>query len=201
MNETERLSTAQLVARLRERRALTQEGLARELGVAFSTVNAWEAGRSQPQARHRRRLQELAAEAFAGAPALRVLLVDDDATDLRVATRAVTAAAAELELPVEITTETDPLRALLQLGAARPALTIVDVFMPGLDGFELADRMAELDGFARHRLVLVTAGRDAAIDRAAARRGLLVLDKPLVPDVLGPLLADTLSALSEPLGA
>lgn len=201
MSEPEQLSTADLVARLRERRGLTQEGLARELGVAFSTVNAWEAGRSQPQARHRRRLRELATEAFAGAPSLGVLLVDDDRTDLRVATKAVTAAAAQLDLPVEITAETDPLRALLQLGSRRPALTLVDVFMPGLDGFDLADRMAELDGFARHRLVLATAGRDAEVDAAAAHRGLTVLDKPLRVDLVAPLLAEAFAGLSGPAGS
>lgn len=39
---------ARLVKAIRRARNLTQEGLARELGVTFSTVNAWENGRHRP---------------------------------------------------------------------------------------------------------------------------------------------------------
>jgi DNA (cytosine-5)-methyltransferase 1 len=37
-----------LVRRIRAERGLTQEGLARELGVSFATVNGWENGRHRP---------------------------------------------------------------------------------------------------------------------------------------------------------
>jgi putative transcriptional regulator len=41
-------SVAQLVRKIRELRNLTQEALARELGVTFSTVNGWENGKHTP---------------------------------------------------------------------------------------------------------------------------------------------------------
>lgn len=37
-----------LVKQIRATRGLTQEGLARELGVSFATVNGWENGRHGP---------------------------------------------------------------------------------------------------------------------------------------------------------
>lgn len=52
-----------LVARLRSAQTLTQEGLARELGVTFSTVNGWERGRHLPSPLARRVLLKLAEDA------------------------------------------------------------------------------------------------------------------------------------------
>lgn len=48
-----------LVRRVRSARGLTQEGLARELGVSFATVNGWENGRHRPIPVLARRLEEL----------------------------------------------------------------------------------------------------------------------------------------------
>lgn len=52
-----------LVRRLRTARSLTQEQLAREMGVTFSTVNAWENGRHRPIPALVKRLLDIAAEA------------------------------------------------------------------------------------------------------------------------------------------
>jgi putative transcriptional regulator len=51
-----------LVKRLRTVRSLTQEQLAREMGVTFSTVNAWEKGRHRPIPALVRRLLDMAVE-------------------------------------------------------------------------------------------------------------------------------------------
>jgi transcriptional regulator with XRE-family HTH domain len=48
------------VKRLRRRLRLTQEQFAREVGVAFSTVNQWENGRRQPQPFLLKRLRDMA---------------------------------------------------------------------------------------------------------------------------------------------
>jgi transcriptional regulator with XRE-family HTH domain len=51
--DSEPLDAVPLAARLRLLRArlgLSQEQLARQLGVSFATVNRWESGRSQPSA-------------------------------------------------------------------------------------------------------------------------------------------------------
>ncbi len=55
--------TAELVRRIRGQRSLTQEALARELGVSFATVNGWENGRHRPIPLLARRLAELAGPA------------------------------------------------------------------------------------------------------------------------------------------
>lgn len=51
-----------LVRALRQRRGLTQEQLAQELGVSFSTVNVWENGKRAPLPFLRKRLIEMAKE-------------------------------------------------------------------------------------------------------------------------------------------
>ncbi len=43
-----RLAAAALVKELRHRLQLSQEGLARRMGVSYPTVNRWENGHSQP---------------------------------------------------------------------------------------------------------------------------------------------------------
>jgi transcriptional regulator with XRE-family HTH domain len=49
-----------LVRALRQRLGLTQEQLAQELGVSFSTVNVWENGKRAPLPFLRKRLLEMA---------------------------------------------------------------------------------------------------------------------------------------------
>jgi DNA (cytosine-5)-methyltransferase 1 len=58
-------SVAALVRSIRVLRGLTQEGLARELGVSFATVNGWENGRHKPIPLLEKRLQELAGDTVA----------------------------------------------------------------------------------------------------------------------------------------
>lgn len=177
---------SELVAEIRTRDDLTQEGLARILGVSFSTVNAWESGRSEPQARHRRRLEQLAvSHDAAGGGDVTILCVDDSPFDLENLTSLVRDAAEVLGVDVSIVPESDPMRALIALGHLRPRIAFIDVVMPGFDGFELADRVAQIPELSNSTLVLVSAQRDPEIDEAATRRGLQLLDKPLTIGVVG----------------
>ncbi len=52
-----------LLKALRQMRELTQEQLAREIGVSFSTVNVWENGRRHPQPFLANKIEELARAA------------------------------------------------------------------------------------------------------------------------------------------
>lgn len=176
--------TPELVAGLRERDGLTQEGLARLLGVSFSTVNAWEAGRSRPQPRHRRRLEQLAAPVEgsdrpgAGRRAS-VLCVDDSAVDLELLTSMVRDAGAVLGVDLDVVGESDAMSALIVLGRMQPTVAFVDIVMPGLDGFELADRIAAMDAVEVGSLVLITATVNDQVSLTAQERGLALLAKPL----------------------
>ena len=55
-------STAALVRGIREKTGWTQEKLAQEVGVSFSTVNSWERGKRNPQPYLLKKLMELAEE-------------------------------------------------------------------------------------------------------------------------------------------
>jgi predicted ATPase/DNA-binding CsgD family transcriptional regulator/DNA-binding XRE family transcriptional regulator len=62
----EAVSFAARLRMLRARLGLSQEQLARRLGVSFATVNRWETGRSQPSARARAAIAELESPAQPG---------------------------------------------------------------------------------------------------------------------------------------
>ncbi len=51
-----------LISNLRSERGLTQEQLAKHLGVSFATVNRWETGKAQPRPAVMRRIEALAAK-------------------------------------------------------------------------------------------------------------------------------------------
>ncbi|MFQ5555594.1 MAG: multiprotein-bridging factor 1 family protein, partial [Acidimicrobiia bacterium] len=72
-----RIAVPELVATIRERAGLTQEALARELGVSFPTVNAWERGRSHPRQAHVDQLCAF-ADRLGISRGLTVLVIDDD---------------------------------------------------------------------------------------------------------------------------
>ncbi len=54
---------AALVRELREHLGLTQEQLAQQLGVSFSTINVWENGKRAPLPFLRRRILEMVKDA------------------------------------------------------------------------------------------------------------------------------------------
>jgi CheY-like chemotaxis protein/DNA-binding transcriptional regulator YiaG len=183
--------TRELVAELRDRERLTQEGLARILGVSFSTVNAWEAGRSEPQPRHRRRLEQLSVPVVAPQPdrdGVCVLCVDDSPVDLELLTSLVRDAGSVLGVELEVVGEVDAMGALIALGRLLPTVAFVDVIMPGLDGFELADRIAAMPDVQIGALALVTASHNDEVARNAEQRGLTVLEKPLSLGAVGAVL-------------
>lgn len=57
------------IKKLREDMGLTQERLARELDISFSTVNRWENGKSRPKGVFLRALEQFRAQAYRKEPA------------------------------------------------------------------------------------------------------------------------------------
>jgi DNA-binding transcriptional regulator YiaG len=61
MNTTER-SFSELVVLIRRQLALSQEDLARQLGVSYTTVNRWERGHNRPSRLARARMKAFCEE-------------------------------------------------------------------------------------------------------------------------------------------
>lgn len=56
-----------------------------------------------------------------------------------------------------VETAFDGIQALEKLLLFRPSIIVLDVMMPGLDGFEVAKRIRMMDGFDDVRIVFLTA--------------------------------------------
>lgn len=168
-----RLVTTDLVARIRAAAGITQEELARQLGVSFPTVNAWERGRAEPRPYHRATLDAL-ARAHGIIQGLTVLIIDDDDDVARVMGSMLEASLDD----VVVSIANSGTEGLLMCGAMKPDVVLLDVRMPGLDGLDVADALKSVDGLERTRLVFVTGEPDQELLDAAARDGRPVLQKP-----------------------
>jgi signal transduction histidine kinase len=107
----------------------------------------------------------------------RVLIADDDPLMLELGRRFLERAGYR-----EIGTESDPRRVVAQCRSFRPDVVLLDLQMPGLDGFEVmaAIEAAELD--PKPAIIIVTAEHDAAIRTEAYERGARdYVEKPFKP--------------------
>jgi CheY-like chemotaxis protein len=179
-----------LVSAIRKRAGLTQEALARNLGVSFATLNAWERGRSEPRASHRRSLEEMAIDIGVDG-GLRVLIVDDDP-----ASRAVLAGIL-YGLPRDLTvwSESNGTDGLLRCGAIRPDVMFLDIRMPGIDGFAVAERVNQIGGLEDVRIIFNTSlTDDTVLDRARRSGAVAVITKPNTPRLVEEALQRALAA-------
>lgn len=153
---------------------ISQEELARRMGVSFASVNAWERGRTEPRAVHRMKLDELASD-LGVRQGLSVVVIDDEPD--------VCELAEVMLLTVEplavITTATSGTDGLLACGATLPDLVMLDLRMPGLDGLEVADAMSRVEGLARTVLVFVTGTTEGPDRDQAEKVAAAVVTKPL----------------------
>ncbi|HUP05753.1 MAG TPA: PAS domain S-box protein [Caldimonas sp.] len=96
-------------------------------------------------------------------PASKILIVDDNAD-------AAQGLATLLRLDgYEVLVAHDGAEALAVAERERPALVLLDLGLPGMDGFEVARRLRGIDGLARARLIAITGyGQDADKRRTAA---------------------------------
>ena len=107
----------------------------------------------------------------------RVLLVDDDPVILRVL---------EVNFRLdgfEVSTATHGNEALARALELRPDAVVLDVMMPGLDGYEVATRIREDAALSSTPLVFLTA-RTLDDDRAAGLEGVDRMPKPFDPIAL-----------------
>jgi two-component system phosphate regulon response regulator PhoB len=122
-------------------------------------------------------------------PTRRVLVVDDDAAIRMVC-------AAHLALAgFEVLEAEDGLRGLERARDDRPELVLLDVRMPGLDGFELAARLRR-DEQTRGIPLLFLSGESAPAGkaRALALGALDYVTKPFDPIALASLVAGALES-------
>jgi acetolactate synthase-1/2/3 large subunit len=97
---------------------------------------------------------------------VRVLVVDDDKNLLRAIERTV-----RDERKVELTIVDNAIDAMIAVGAARPDLIVMDIFMPGLDGLEACRRMKANSQTRDIQVVLASASLTPDLEAAACKAG------------------------------
>ncbi len=98
-------------------------------------------------------------------PDARILVVDDDADSLEIVRTYLESRG------YRVTTAADGKEALAMLEDARPDLVLLDVMMPGLDGWEVARTIKDHPEFSATRVVMLTARSDFTDKQRGLRAG------------------------------
>lgn len=125
--------------------------------------------------------------AAAPAPALpagdaryRILVAEDDP----IARRLYEVRIDEWQLPIELRAVENGVDALVQIARWAPNLLVLDLLMPGMDGFEVARRLKQNPDFADLDILIGT-GADVAEERLSRLpRGVALMRKPIQFDRL-----------------
>ncbi len=124
---------------------------------------------------------------------LRVMLVDDDQLHLRALERRF-----RDDKDVEIVVVQNAIDAVLSIGAQRPDLVVMDVFMPGVDGLEACRRIKANPETADVQMILTSSVMTPELEQAAHTAGArLALSKPFDIAALLDDLFDELVAAAE----
>ncbi len=177
------LSVSELVAAIRRETGETQEALARRIDVSFATVNSWERGRSKPRRTRLEELRVLAREAGVDTE-LSVLALDDDPVSCAVIEGFVGAA----DVFATVRTTTDATTGLMLCGALQPDLFLIDIMMPGINGFEVAEQIEAIEGFSKISIVFITSASNVDFTRRAVAMQHRLVQKPLTQAVVNELL-------------
>lgn len=106
---------------------------------------------------------------------VKVLVVDDDALQLRALQRAM-----RQRKDTELVLADNAIDALLQVGAMRPDIIVMDVFMPGLDGIEACRRIKANPETRQVEVVITSAAMTPELaDRARAAGAEAAIAKPV----------------------
>ncbi|HEV3300756.1 MAG TPA: Na-translocating system protein MpsC family protein [Planctomycetaceae bacterium] len=124
---------------------------------------------------------------------LRVLVVDDN----RDGADALGLLVEELGNQVHVTY--GGTQALDVANAFRPDLMLVDLLMPGLDGFGLVIRLRQIPAFAQTRIVAITGQKDSELKSSAMKAGFdTVLFKPVARTEIEAVLASVVPGVTHP---
>ena len=96
----------------------------------------------------------------------RILIVDDDQTQLETLARAF-----EPYPSVEVITCDNAVEALVKVGSYKPHLVVLDILMPGMDGFQTCERLRQNPETAEITIVLTSGGLTEEMERRAAGIG------------------------------
>lgn len=98
-------------------------------------------------------------------PDARILVVDDDADSLEIVRTYLESRG------YDVSTAVDGKEALAMLEEARPDLVLLDVMMPGIDGWEVARTIKDHPEFSATRVVMLTARSDFTDKQRGLRAG------------------------------
>ncbi|HZJ81954.1 MAG TPA: response regulator [Guyparkeria sp.] len=101
-------------------------------------------------------------ESHASLAGLRVMVVDDSKTIRRTADSILSKAGCEVESAI------DGFDALARIGSFDPAVVIVDILMPRLDGYQTTALIKNNDRFADTPVILLSS-KDSIFDKARGR--------------------------------
>ena len=104
----------------------------------------------------------------------KILIVDDTQTNISMITKILT------PLCCEITSASSGEEALQKLAAINPDLILLDVMMPGIDGFETCEKIKQMDHYKNIPIIFITALTETAdLVRAFTVGGVDYISKPV----------------------
>ena len=122
-----------------------------------------------------------------------ILVVDDDPSALDIVRTYLEAEGYEVALA------RDGKEALAQMESVRPAIVLLDVMMPGMDGWEVARVIKNHPDYADVRVVMLTARSDFTDKQEGLRAGADdYIVKPIRLDELGKSVKRNLAARGQP---
>lgn len=125
--------------------------------------------------------------------AVSILVVDDDPNSLDIVRTFLEARG------YSVTTANDGKEALSRLEEVRPGLVLLDVMMPGMDGWEVARVIKNHPDFGTVRIVMLTARSDFTDKQQGLRSGADdYIVKPIRLEELGKRVERNLKALERP---
>jgi excisionase family DNA binding protein len=124
---------------------------------------------------------------------IKVLIVEDDSVLLKL----YKAAIASWSLPAETITAQNGVEGLIRVGRDAPDLMITDLSMPGMDGFQLINNLAD-SAFREGMEIVVVTGMDKTSieERGGLPHGIRILPKPVPFVVLHEIFAEMLERRS-----